>query len=227
MAIYAPGPLIGAISGNLGGVSFANPSGSKVIRRPRRSSVILTEEQVQQQSYVALFARSWASLEEDERAAWRTWAANRPKPNRIGVQRAQSGYQAFMEYHLAKAVVNTTVIPLPPKSFTPQSLYNFELTSAASSNILVNFTDDSLFVVRRAFIYGRPLFRTSTPKFNNSWKLLGDMQTISSTFQVTPFWDEVFTHPIEGQAIAIRVKVANFPAFVIESVVDLFTITVA
>lgn len=194
-------------------------------RKPKRHGKAGTINTSAQKANVARFAIGWSGLTEENHDAWSNYAADRPRPNRVGVNRSPSGYEEFMKYHLQKAVINTTIFDDPPPDPESQTLTNFSMTSDLVTGINVAFQVSIAFSTRRAHFYGRPLFRDTIPKFNNDFKFFADLSTITGEFELTAAWDAVFPTPIENQVIAVRVVVADFPNFVVESTVNLFAKT--
>ena len=227
MAIYSPGPAVGSISGNLGGVSFANPRGSPVIRKARRPSPANAPAQRTAQTRLLIVKNAWLGLSADNQKAWRTYATNTPSSNRLGVSRQITGFQIFLKIHLTRFNFNTTILTDPPVNFTRQPIHSFSLVSSISTGIDVLFTDDNPTSGRTAYAYGRPLFRVTLPSSNNTWTFLGLVITTFDEWPLESAWEQKFSLPILDQAIAIRVVPAIGPAFVPSTPIDLFALTTA
>ncbi len=225
MAIFSTGPTVGAISGTVGGANFANTRGSKTVRRRRRSSPNKSAGHRIAQGRMQNFVAAWRGLTPDQRAAWDTYAAGRPRPNRIGVSRPISGYQEFLSYHLLKANFSDTVVPDPPVNFTPQNLTPLSAESDLLSGIQVTHSDTTPFATRQAFFYGRNLYTKTIPKVNNAWTFIGFISTITGSWILTSAWSDVLGLPIQDQVIAIRAIPSVFPTFVSEGITDMFAKT--
>lgn len=209
MAIFEPGSLIGAISGNVGGASFANRSGSKVVRKPRRPSRTNAERIINQQTLITNIARQWRDLTELERAAWRTAAANRPIPNRLGVSRAISGYQ----YYVSVNVTTSKDDPPLPTGFDSVVIVDFD--SSVASGIDVNFTNLPGATVYAGYVYGRLFYKDYAPSFNNTWTKLGLVTTLGTvTVNIDTQWQTAFPLPILSQAIALDFRPFQSSTFI-------------
>lgn len=95
MAIMVPGPLVSAVSGRVGGVTFAVGRGGHTIKRTgivmaRRSAAALAVK-----ARVARLGLAWAALTSDQRKAWNAFGARIPSTSRLGVRRQMTGYQTF------------------------------------------------------------------------------------------------------------------------------------
>lgn len=227
MAIFKTGSIVGAISGTVGGANFANTRGSSVVRKPRRSSPLKSQSNKLHQSNVQRFSLAWRELTPGERDAWKTWANNRPRPNRLGVSRYLSGYQSFMGYHLFRANTRSDIVILPPQDFVSQGLKNFTMTSTIATGIRITYEQDVATTTRYAVMYGRPLYQTSIPAFNNSWKSLGRIKTTIFFFDITDEWADEFGAPIIDQVIAVRIIPVDITAYVPEAMIDIFAKTTA
>lgn len=219
--------MIGSISGNVGGVNFANSSGSKVVRKARRPNKVNTEQQIKQQTRIAQISGEWRALDDLTRQAWKTYAFARPRQNRLGVARALSGYQSFMQYTLFTEEAGGAIGDLPPTNFTPQEMFNYSLESSVSGGIILNFETPSPLVSKQWYIYGRPLFRETIPAFNNTWSFLGIAIETGLEHILDPEWQTRYPLPILNQVIAIRVVPVTIADFVPTSIVDLFAKTAA
>lgn len=205
MAIYTPGPVVGAISGNLGGVSFVNGKGSKVIRHARRAGRQANAQTALASSLTARFARAWSGLTDLHRASWNTYAANRTHSNRLGVDRPLSGYQEWMKRGLQVTRNAPFLDPNPPADITSPGLFDWILSAGVVDGVLLDFTNPTGPGFVRAHFYGRPLFRSTIPAFNNSWRFFGFNTTVTEQYDLTALWTSTFGDLREDQVIAVRV----------------------
>jgi len=227
MAIFAPGALVGSISGNVGGASFVNASGSKVVRKSRRTNSVTQQNQQHSQIVLANAAAQWKTLSTAERNAWKTYAANRPRANRLGASSPRSGYAAFVQYTVARAPDGPAVDPIPPIEYTRQEMFNYSLASTISNGIEFTFDTPSPLVSKQWLIYGRPLYRDTIPSFNNTWTGFGAHVDTGTTVNVDDYWEDFWPMPVLGQAVALRLIPMTITTWVPESKFDLFALTTA
>ena len=227
MAIFQSGPIVGPISGNVGGACFVNTSGSNVIRQARRPSPADSQLQRIAQSRLLAAATAWRALTVLEQTAWRTYAQNIPLSNRLGTTRLISGYQTFLKIHMTRFNFTTVILADPPVVFLRQPIHAFQLSSSVASGIIIDFTDDDPTSGRTAYVYGHPFFRVTLPSSNNAWIFLATVVTTGALWDITTAWGLRFAQPILTQAIAVRVVPAIGPAFVPSTPIDLFALTTA
>jgi len=206
MAVYRPGSLIGGISGDVGGLSFANPSGSAVIRTKRRSSNVSDQRAMLRQSQLGSIAHAWQALTDAQRLAWRTYASNRTTPNRVGVHRSISGYLAFQQYRSTLALVGEPSLDNPPLVGTQHLPKNLIFTSSVSGGLAVTMDAPGVGIDLLAMIYARPLFRSTPIRFNNTWSYIGFVKESNPTsISLTTLYQSAYDlDPIEDQYVAFR-----------------------
>jgi hypothetical protein len=97
VALITPGPIVTAITGSIGGVTFglAGPGGPYA-----RARVTPTDPSTLEQSYVrgllGAAASRWSTvLTPAQRSAWNTYAAGTPLPGRLGTPRPVSGIAMY------------------------------------------------------------------------------------------------------------------------------------
>jgi hypothetical protein len=187
MAIFKTGPIVGGISGSVGGVTFTNAKqGGNIRLRP-----IKTEKQsVYNQTARAAYARTiraWRSLTDTQRTAWRTAATTLPTTNRLGQFRALSGFQLYCKIGLLQYQGNPPAGLMPPPTLAPIAP---ELTSVyAFSNGVIGSTSS-----------GAPWPTSAITEHKALARFLGSTQTsgISTWRRLGSFSKAVATHPIEN-----------------------------
>lgn len=212
MAIFKTGAIIGAISGTVGGVNFANPRGSKVVRRARRASANKTQPQMLIQARMATLISLWRRKPIEEQDAWRAAASQNPYPNRLGQSRQISGFQFFLKENMPFepniiAGIAEEKKPLPPTSVSTQVIATTTFTSTVTSGIVVTFTDLQSPGGYGGGFFGRLLYRTTPIKFTNTYRSIGIASRAGNgTINLSTIWQTVFTLPVLGQFIAIQFK---------------------
>lgn len=96
MAIFRESPIIGAVSGRLGGIVAARSKSGPVLRH-RPAKITSTSERAQAaRADFGNTAKDWNQLTAAEAKAWDDFARAHPLPNRLGVSRLLTGFQWFM-----------------------------------------------------------------------------------------------------------------------------------
>lgn len=97
MALIRESPIIGPISGALGGCIAARTKQGPVLKhRPARINRPTAAALAARASFTTA-TRAWAQLSDQERAAWNDFARARPLANRLHVPRLLTGFQWFMK----------------------------------------------------------------------------------------------------------------------------------
>lgn len=100
MAISLHGPIVGPISGKLGGGVFYQGARSGVIANTPSRSPSASDEQLTRRAALGRARDLWNQLTPTHKRLWGTFAATLPWSNRLGVRRPLSGYLAFLSYAL-------------------------------------------------------------------------------------------------------------------------------
>jgi len=209
MALITPGPLVGRISGNLGGQNFAQTRNGLIVRRRLRRPRRLTDSQAEQQLKFKSLLALWAAQDEATRTAWNRQANLTAFPNRLGIPRHLSGRALYLALALGNLTADAASPALPTSlarspnlagaTFAPEESGPFNLSYNGSTTPLQDFV----------YIQGsRP--HTSNPRaFLSSWRYFtGFIPDVGSQTEnlYTAFSSE-FGDPAAGETIGIRTKV--------------------
>ena len=130
MAIFRAGPIVGAISGALGGVVFANSRAGIIVRTRGVRTGTESKSLSTAQGMLGRVVAGWNALTTAQRAAWNNKAATTPLPNRLGVARALTGFQFYSMF------VMDIYLGVPPASLTPPAQSLLYAPSYVSANFL-------------------------------------------------------------------------------------------
>ena len=199
MAIFRPSAIVGAISGNVGGVNFCNPSGSAVIRKAKTRTSPRSTDQLIASSTFASIAQTWRTLSLEKKKTWRTAALSQNFTNRLGVQRKLSGFQYFMWANAVGVVLDpptTNVTPAPP---------TLVFSSSVSLGVKLSITAVTVFDENIGMIQAMPLYKdvpfSSVPFLRNmDWLIIPG----STIIDFTARYEQVFAPVVLGQSIAMR-----------------------
>jgi len=179
MAIAKTGSIVGALSGNLGGANFTNSRFGLTVRKQKPPPAPPTSSQLVITHAYQLARSWWPELTEDQRAAWRSFAANTLFRNRLGTQRNLTGQQLFIKHNFQSAILDVPWRPDPPTPWPFVWPSDFIPTVTAGVSAIIAPTPAYLpggkpFVVAAA----RPLTTHAVNHFQR-WAVIG--------FFITPF----------------------------------------
>lgn len=101
MAIMRASPIIGAVSGRLGGTIAAQTKQGQVLKHRPAKINRRTAEALASRARFADQARAWQALTDAQRVEWNNFARQKPKANRLGQGRLLTGFQWFMKAGVA------------------------------------------------------------------------------------------------------------------------------
>ena len=209
MAIFLPSPVIGAISGNLGGACFVLSKSGPVIRQRIRRTRQGDARHAQMRAAVQRFRIAWRDLSEEQRTSWRQSAISFPFTNRLGVTSTLSGFQLFMKLNLfTYDEPNIGILPLietPPNltAFAPFRLDSFEPNQAGGP--ILFFSNPSGGPTQSVSIFGARSFSSAPRLFWNSYKALGrETPSLTKETDITN-WTSILGPIRVGERYFVRV----------------------
>jgi hypothetical protein len=143
MAIIRTAPLIGAISGNLGGVCFVQSKSGPVIRTRNRRLKQNDKRHYQIRALFQQLRNAWRNLTDNQRTAWRQATISVPNTNRLGLTSTISGYQLFIKTNAwgnYVAPIDPILILKAPSNLnrrTPWLLDSFTITSGGAKGLIL------------------------------------------------------------------------------------------
>lgn len=130
MAIFRESPLVGAMSGRIGGaVAVRSKTGPVVRHRPAKITAT-SQSALAARADFSNTAKDWRQLSTADARAWNDFAAAHPEANRLGVSRLLTGFQWFMRgsrvlwYQTATGVIlYLNITPVWEWNWTTTTLY--------------------------------------------------------------------------------------------------------
>lgn len=228
MAIMSPGPLAGAISGDVGGICFSNPAGSMVVRKKRRQNSLSSRTNSLNQSNMMIITNGWRSLSEENKKTWRNEAQNLTFSNRLGISRQLSGYQYFMKYNLIRSRVLAGFATIPIASPEVGNSGAPTVTSDVTNGIRIQFLDEVTPPSLQINVYGRNLFRSTLIKFNGTDTFIAPFNPgIPADFFINFDWDNKIGLPVLNQLIYVRMVLTDSANFQPHTTYTAFALTTA
>ena len=130
MARALPGPLIGTISGNVGGISFARSAGGLTVRRKIHQRQPYSVPLAEAQTNFNQVSLSWENLSSTEKLSWSNLAQQRTLPDRLSGRRSPTARQLYFNYHLGTYPFGQGITsPIPTPNTTPGP---FDISFSAS-----------------------------------------------------------------------------------------------
>lgn len=206
MAICTASPIVGAISGNLGGVNFAQTRYGPVIRRALQRTDKKTTPQLASRARAIRITQYWSTITEAQRQTWISAAAGITFPNRLGRHRHLSGFQLFCfnQFGLPESAAPWPLAPEYLTRGTPPA--DIVLSASAAGAVSVAWTHISPLGLTFVHFFGARSV-SNRPHFHfKNWRwLYVDQYAPGARNQVlTAEWDVALAHPLEGELVAIR-----------------------
>ena len=144
MAKVLLGPIIGQISGSIGGATYSHNRFGYYIRQKTKPVLITTAETSRQRSLFQDVTSDWQGLLAASQNAWRAWAQNNPVTDALGSSQILSGHQAYMRLNLIARRNGATTLALPPVTSAPNPLTACSVSASIAAGIDVTFTPTPL-----------------------------------------------------------------------------------
>jgi hypothetical protein len=184
MAKIMNGALAGAVSGSVGNTTFSHNRYGAYIRT--RAIPVQPNSIYQQQarSRLSTASQAWAALDDDERELWRSWSAQHPVVDRLGMSQTLSGNAAFVMINALRAHCGNTQLDTPPMIAAPPGLLTCTLSAdIGAGNFEIAYTATPLAANLKLFIQGALLLGDGKQYFKNALRFLG----LSAAAQASPF----------------------------------------
>lgn len=206
MALVKTSPLVGAISGNIPGANFASTRYGTVARAPKPPPAPPSADQLDVRRGYQVARSWWPQLTDAQRAAWRTYAANRLTTNRIGTQRNLSGQQTFIMRNALEAKYGGSphTNPRYPDWAEDPSSFTFTVTAGVSA-IIHTYPETPIPFV--CFVrFSRP-FTTHPINHFATWAPIGwFLMDMITEFDCLPEIEARFGTLQPGERVAARIK---------------------
>ncbi len=211
MAIFRTGPLIGGISGSIGGVTFVNARGSKVVRfRPPKRK---TEQQFRiagtpgARAALAITVKAWGNLSDANRINWQAAARDFNFTNRLGQSSALSGLQFFIKVNYPSALAGLIISDNGYLPNAPEPISSI----TAGADILTGYNVITQYVAHvsgtPAFFFGSLNYRDTTDTFVNDWKFFLRVRPPDVTaLNITTDWELAFGPLRVDQTVKLKVQ---------------------
>jgi len=211
MAKILLGPMVGQISGSMGGSTFSHNRNGYYIRQRVKPVVVQTFNTGIQRNNFTTISKAWAALGANSKAAWENWAHNNPVTDRIGQSGILTGHQSFLRLGLT-VLRNGGALPSgPPVAVAPTALLTVSLSAdIGAGTVAIAFTPTPLganqcIQVRAALMDG-----AGTSYVRNRYKLIyWGTDAVPSPLDIQSYVEARFGTMSVGQKLHVAVSVAD------------------
>lgn len=202
MAIFRPGPSIGAISGNLGGACFVQSKAGPVIRQRNVRTKNTSKRHLQLRALMKQLRAAWKNLTPDQHTAWNQSASQVLFTNRLGIPTLISGYNLFIKLN-AFGQYTIPVNPAfifsdPAEILHPPVLQITSFDIVAGGAKTAQLLNPTRLGNEQYFAYCARTYSTADRKSWNQWRLVFATVTPSDTL-ILHTWNDDIGDPIPGE----------------------------
>lgn len=135
MARVTYGNIVAEARGKVGGVVFSRNTGGAYVRAKVSPVQPRTPAQLNQRSRMTEVAKTWGTLTEAQRSAWKSFSLDFKKRDVLGLGKQRSAQQMYMFCNLALSSVGFPLIANPPVGLAVDALSLISLVSATSGAV--------------------------------------------------------------------------------------------
>lgn len=183
MALMTPGPVVGQVSGRIGGTIFSHNKGGMYIRNGTKPTKVTTELALKFKALMGKVSKEWQRLTAENRAAWVSYAATNSEKNRLGRSISITGQNWFVRCNTRAQAVGGVTLTLPPTIPSPGVSFPTAFTISKSEEE-ATFTLGAALANANEVLWIRAAV-TSTPTKNNIENLFKTV-TFYATLPIDP-----------------------------------------
>ena len=209
MALIRTSPILSAISGAIGGTTFAKGKRGTVARLRPYHSAKKTAKLLAQQALYANVVRAWQALTPEQRDAWRSLARNFPATNRIGLTSPPSGFQAFTSANLHSLRQTGILRQDPPRNDAVSLDIPFTITFELFGPYAILFEQIDTFPSLRLQIWGSRHLSKTDPRSPPDFRIILETTFAAPVFfpvEVFDAWVATFGEMQFQERFSIRVR---------------------
>lgn len=129
MALFKPGPVVGQVSGRVGGSVFSHNKGGAYIRNGAIPVTSTTADALNAKARLTNSSQAWGALTATQRLAWAVFAQNTPLLNRLGDSRPVPANALYIALNTRLVQAGQSTISTPPATDAPASLASLVLSA--------------------------------------------------------------------------------------------------
>lgn len=207
--IFRPGQLVSAVSGSIGGLTASQGKTGPYIGQRRRRPTGQTMSQQNHQALFRIVQNEWTDLTDDERTAWRVYAATTPTVNRLGISRSISGWQLFLRVNLFRmGAPGANVETKPRGGDSPVPTESISLTSSGPTNLNLTVDYPQSASNTRLAVYGARTFRPYATQSIRRWVVIdgGTATALGTSIDIYSAFTAVLGAPVTDEIVAAGVR---------------------
>lgn len=212
MAIIRTTAIVQAISGKVGGTTFAQTKNGIVVKTNPQKKRQQNARTLAQRNRYSIQRKRWQNFSQETRDIWNLVARNTPYTNRLGITRTLNGFQLFMKTFLQG---RDFAVPAPaPQTFSGKTAPATSLTLSVTSGGAKTIAWTTLASSSAQWIIitaARPGTTAPLTYFRN-WRSLGVIAYASSPIDISTEWDETWGDPAPNETVAASIRLWDFDA---------------
>lgn len=213
MAIFLPSPLVGAISGPVGGVTFVTSGRGQVVKGPATTCVRQSPLQLEHRARVQRYQCKWRGLTSAQRDQWRVAAVAVRRVNRLGVVRQMTGFQLFMSINLNNVSWKSYDYSIPPAVLVTPPCAITSLYASAVPSLQLKVRGASGTYPVRCWVAAGTNEQSGDRGLARGCRVLGYYDVAVGGVDLTGKWNAVFGSALRsGQWITVGVMAVNTAA---------------
>lgn len=175
MAKIMPGPLVGTISGSVGGATFSHGRYGPYIRRRAKPVTSQTEWAIAAKARMTAATQAWQALTVGEQGAWNQWAIHNPVVGSLGLPQNLTGHAAFVGIYCRRVLQGQAGSGTPPLPPAPTGLTTVSVVpDKTAGDCEITFTPTPCPAGTVLWVRGCYIDSPGTHWINNALRLCGD-----------------------------------------------------
>lgn len=211
MAIIRLGAVVNAISGSIGGTTFAHTKGGTIARAKLRQTTKTKQNQLGLRNDMSRVRQAWRDLTEIQRVAWRTVALQLPRANRLGQHNVLSGYQLFMRTNMdgrisSEVFTNHPSFTDPPAFISQAPIDTFDVVFSIANGYFYSATTRVSTPNNLAAMYGARTFKNYKTNLVPSLRMFFQGSDLFTPQNITAPWNAFIGEPAIGEFVFVRFR---------------------
>lgn len=217
MAKVTPGPLVGAISGSVGGATFSRNRYGPYIRRRAVVTTVTSPEAMAAKARMSGVSQAWQGLDPADKDSWREWARTNPVVGSLGNSQQLTGHAAYVSLGCRGVLVGFGANDVPPAAAAPIPLVSCGLdVDVTLETANLTFAATPLAATDALFVFACVVDSHGITWVQNLLRYIA----VSGMEQATPFdlWGALvgrFGTLYVDQVVHVRVAVFNSTTYLI------------
>lgn len=202
MALIQLGPLISAIKGSIGGITFSSIRAGIVVKSRLTGKKSRTQKQGISLNNAIANTNQWNILQNDDKEVWNQYAEINTLVDRYGVTKILTGYNWFQLLNTSSVFLGDGFLTLPPTHEIPEAMPSY-IVDALPDDLVITTS-----IPINTVTTGINLFTSSPQKsnalFNRGAFRLTDISGIdvSVPFSIKEAWEN--THGLDYESTVLN-----------------------